>query len=419
MSDAALVKKIAVTKQNQDALKVSLAQYQDSGFEGLNTIKPGDNLYIVRLEDWRDRTVVMNRQDVLNYLATSKIVGLKLDVAGRLIEDRTRLKVYEEIVELIIKGAESDTFANDLDNDPNNFSQAQELAARLVDDPKDPWAVHGMVNTIIGDLAQEHHLFMGSVFISDEYNSTTVSKHYNRAISSLASIASDIVCQQKYDKDTVLAGLKSANEVLNEFFLRCARCIDYATNETYRAMATEFIKSKEHIAEPFIEFGDFEHHSIIDSAVALQALDKRTQDYYGDSGVWLHPALREVVDRIVDRLKERDPLEFELRILKKNIEAFRKAGFQASEKSSKDIIKGWYKKVCENPVDSLCYRTGIYYNPTIEEYIDLTLALQKLYYQNPENLKYEAEGIIAIPKLKLRIIRKPYILVVSSTNTKL
>ena len=50
---------------------------------------------------------------------------------------------------------------------------------------------------------------------------------------------------------------------------------------------------------------------------------------------------------------------------------------------------------------------------TIEDYIDMALAIQEIYYKNPENIHCDEEGVILIEKAKVKIERKPYVLTVS------
>ena len=43
----------------------------------------------------------------------------------------------------------------------------------------------------------------------------------------------------------------------------------------------------------------------------------------------------------------------------------------------------------------------------------MALAIQEIYYKNPENIHCDEEGVILIEKAKVKIERKPYVLTVS------
>ena len=130
-----------------------------------------------------------------------------------------------------------------------------------------------------------------------------------------------------------------------------------------------------------------------------QNLKKRTIDEYAI----IIPARSEskVIKNLVERVRHNQPA-YEIKILMKNIKVFSNCRFKAN--SPQETFKKYIKEALSGHGCN---------TQTIEDYIDLVLAIQEIYYKNPENIRCDEEGIIIIDKAGIKIERKPYILTVS------
>lgn len=341
--------------------------------------KVGDNAYIIEFYDfgYGNQTRCLNRDEVINHIRSGEqILGLKIDKAGRLIEDQSLYKVYDDqcdkIKKIIIDDASKELFIDYTQEDTRCFSEAQKIAASTLGN-QNYWGVHKFVLNIIEEIASEQKLFIGSVYLSDELEETYVSKNPEKVISSLASESKELLVQYTYEHDN--------DDIKNR--------MEYAQrNKT---------------DEPWIELGNFDTHNILDASIMLQTIgDVDGDSRYGDNGVWFNKPLDLVLTEIIKRAKTNNNTAFELRMLRKNIETFRKYDFKAS--NPQETFKDYIKK-------AMFYHDE--QTKTIEDYIDLVLAIQEIYYKNPENIRCDEEGIIIIDKAGIKIERKPYILTVS------
>lgn len=381
-----LVNKIIVTKENINELRYN--------FDDISNIskrfKPGDNLYrVARYSNgnpYDTYTISMTRDDVVDCIKSGQlIIGLKLDKAGRLIENHNAEDInseqYKKIKEKIISYASKGQYSISLKDSVSEFDPEEKIIYKILpDECKDTWSVFDVILGIAKEVASENNWFIGGVYASDELHNVCIASHYENVISYLTSEYQSICSIQELDKDYVLDRLNSA---LNS--------------------------NKNNLIEPWIDFGSFNFSSNIESALVLDAVGKigkdaeyeASGDWYGENGVWYNELTSKVIKNLVERVRHNQPA-YEIKILMKNIKVFSNCRFKAN--SPQETFKKYIKEALSGHGCN---------TQTIEDYIDMALAIQEIYYKNPENIHCDEEGVILIEKAKVKIERKPYVLTVS------
>lgn len=372
-----LEKKIQVTKENINRIRFD---FDDIG----NRFKPGDNLYSVvkyyNGNPYNTYTISMTRDDVVDCIKSGQlIIGLKMDKVGRLIEDPNtediNSKQYKKIKKKIISNASKGQYSIYLKDSESEFDPEEKIIYKILSDDEYPstLSVFDVILGIAKEVASENNWFIGGVYASDELHNICIASHYENVITYLASEYQSICSIQEFDKDYVLDRLNSA---LNS--------------------------NKNTFIEPWIDFGSFNFSNNIESALVLDAVGEIGEDaQYGETGVWYNELTSRVISALVRKAKQ-NMIAYELKMLIRNIQLFRECKFKAN--SPQNTFKDYIKEAMIRHEKS---------SQTIEDYIDLALAIQEIYYKNPENIRCDEEGIIVIEKAGVKFERKPYVLTVS------
>ena len=204
----------------------------------------------------------MDRNEVVDCIKSGNtILGLKLDAAGRLIEDHSHNDDYDRqlnrIKKIIIDAANNGNYSLDLEEDPKEYSEAEKIAYRILKNENsvpDHWEVHDLVLGAAKELAEEHKLFIGAFYCSDEMHNFCISKSYENTIQYLASQYRDLGAYQEYDSDYLKSRFESAMEGKNDI-------------------------------EAWIEFGNFEYTNLFEAGLVLEAVSEvGGEAQYGETG---------------------------------------------------------------------------------------------------------------------------------------
>ncbi len=376
MAIGKLDKKVVLSKETEKELR------WEYGFSA-DKFKYGDNVYsVIRFSGgnpYNTYNILMSRDEIVDcFKAGEIIIGLKIDKAGHLIEDSNALnpnaKELEIIKKHIIESAINRQYSLDLEEDEERYGTIERVAKVILmngSNEPDHWEVHDLILGIAKEVATEQKLFIGAAYVSDDMHDFCISKKYENVISHLACSHVEYISNQRYDNKVVGDRLKRA--------LVSEKCL-----------------------EPWIESGNVDLGSLYDTALMLeQAGEVGESPYYGQVGIWYSEPLSRAIKAIVERAKS-DFLDYELKTLMKNIKVFRSCRFKAN--NPQETFKLYTKRAMLGHGNS---------TQSISDYIDLALAIQEIYYKNPENIRCDEEGVIIIDKAGIKIERKPYILTVS------
>lgn len=347
-----------------------------------NMFKPGDNIYVVMEYEngtpYNTYQTIMSRDEIVDCIKHGKyIIGLKIDKAGRLIEDPNAVddntKQYEKIEKSIIQKATESYYSTYIKDREEDYSPEERIIYNILAQKEKPdqWDIfHGM-EAILVETASKNKLYIGGAFAGDDLHSICITNNYKNVLTYIACEYQGLCTFSEYDRDYVLDHLGYALKNNISF-----------------------------INEPWIEFGSYDSDNVFEAAVVLDAVGTIQGDAdYRQTGAWYSEPTSKAIKAIIERVQSQNKVDFELKVLMKNIKVFRKCGFKAN--SPQETFKKYVKEALPGHGRN---------TQTIEDYIDLALAIQEIYYKNPENIRCEADNTLIIDKAGVKIERKPYIL---------
>lgn len=362
------IKKVSVTKENIYSIKVHSSFSID--------FKIGENAYAVKYYfggPYNSIDTYLSRNTVLETLRDNKVIlGLKLDSIGRIIEDNTYTKEYQDDISklknMIRKEMKLGYFTyehndyDDNDSDSESTKSIKSLAAKLIIGT-DAYEINEFIENVICDMGNTETIYTGRVYRGDVY------KYYAsydgmKLITNLASMLSSYGYPE--DKDYIQSRFEP----------------DHWNDR----------------AELWAESCQFNEKDLKSTIIALKEMKGHCTDAMGEAygdGV----NYNEAVEGLLDNLETRyfDDIGLLMFNIEKNIKALRELKFRAND--PKETLQKYVKKTkSTKSVDSQ--------GP--EDYFGLLLAIMTVYCKNQDSIKCLGSDCIEIEKLGVTIKVEPY-----------
>ena len=362
------IKKVPVTQENINSIKAQSSFSYD--------FKVGENAYAVKyyfVGPYNSINTYLSRNTVLEIFRDNKVIlGLKIDSIGRIIEDNTNTKEYQNSItrlrNMIRKEMQSGYFMYTFDpydyNGPDSEStkEIKKLASKLANS-NDEYDECSYIENVVQDIGKTEKVYTGRVYSGEAYT-------YYASFSDMKLI------------NILASALKSCSYICNKDYIQ-------------QRFEPNGWDDK---AELWMESGTFNDNDIKSITQTLKEMKYHCIDSVGNTyGVGV--SYDDGIENLLDYLEERyfDDIDILMHNTERNIKALIEMGFKANDprkvlgESIKEAKKG-------NPVSS----------QTPEDYFALLIAIMTLYYKNDDIVKCLDADCIEVEKLGITIRVEPY-----------